>query len=102
MPGLGRPTRESVLDRELLAWELRKMGLNHHQIAEQTGISRRGVGKLLERVYDRESERLSRSVAAYIESHEADPLAILGQRGRPPGGCASATSLPTEGGNDAP
>ena len=72
-----------MLDREARAWELRLAGFNHHQIAEQIGVGRRAIGKILERVYDRESAKLSDRVASYLESNADDPGAILGHRGRP-------------------
>ncbi len=57
-----RPNRETVLDREATAWELRCKGLTHDRIARRLGVTRRAVGLILDRVEKRELKRLAASV----------------------------------------
>lgn len=57
-----RPNRETVLDRESTAWELRCKGYTHERIARRIGVTRRAVGLILDRVEKRELKRLAASV----------------------------------------
>jgi hypothetical protein len=64
---------EVVAQREADAWELRRKGFTHEQIAERIGVTRQGVSKILKRV----SLRVLKEMHEDVKAAKAEEAAQL-------------------------
>ena len=71
MPRRGRVSKETARAHEQQAWELRREGRTHSQIAELMGLERTTVTKILQRVRKRVQSKLDSDV----EQHRSEQIA---------------------------
>jgi len=71
MPRTGRATKEIARAREERAWDLRLKGLSHARIADEIGVDRTTVTKILQRVRKRTQAKVDQDV----DQHRSEMIA---------------------------